>query len=427
MINFSKYRLPVFFTIILFVVVGTFLTIKFTQGYRLDFTNKTLKPTGLLVASSVPKGAQVFVNGELKTATDNTLSLEPGEYEVKIVKDGFLPWQKKLVVEKELVTLAVALLFPKVPDLKPLTFDEAQNPQLSPDGTKIVYSVSFPHPKAGLWVMDLTDFIFSLGREPKQIVKSTSTHDFSKAEYSWSLDSKQILVEFEETEKYLLDANSLNLLSKLTNISHTLPQIYNTWTKEEKLRREAKMKKVPELLAKILTESAKDVEFSPDNTKIMYVATASAQIPPNLLPPVLAASTQPESRNLEPNRLYVYDLKEDRNFLIPVQLPAPTPTPTPTVTSKNRKPVLTPTPTPTPIAQHQSTVRWFPSSRHLYWIEGDRVVACEYDATNCATIYSGPFTQPFVYATPAGDKLVILTNISSDPETKPNLYSVSLK
>ncbi|MGI5826386.1 MAG: PEGA domain-containing protein [Patescibacteria group bacterium] len=427
MINFAKYKLQVFFFIVSVVLVGTFLAIKFTQGYRLDFTNKTIKPTGLLVASSVPKGAQVFVNGELKTATDNTVSLEPGEYEIKIEKDGFLPWQKKLTVEKELVTPADALLFPRVPDLKPLTFDEAQNPQLSPDGSKIVYSVSYPHPKAGLWVMDLTDFIFNLGREPKQIAQSSLTHDFAKAEYSWSLDSKQVLIDFGTTEKYLLDPNNLNTLTRLTNVAYTLPQIYDTWAKEEKLRQEAKMKKVPELLAKILTESAKEVEFSPDNTKIMYIATTSAQIPEKLLPPVLAASTQPESRNLEPNRLYVYDLKEDRNFLIPVQLPDPTPTPTPTPTPKNRKTVLTPTPSPAPIAQHQSPIRWFPSSRHLYWIEGDKVIACEYDATNVTTIYSGPFTKPFVYATPGGNKLVILTNISSDPETKLNLYSVSLK
>lgn len=427
MINFAKYKLQVFFFIVSVVLVGTFLAIKFTQGYRLDFTNKTIKPTGLLVASSVPKGAQVFVNGELKTATDNTVSLEPGEYEIKIEKEGFLPWQKKLVVEKELVTTADAFLFPKVPDLKPLTFEEALNPQLSPDGTKIVYSISYPNPKAGLWVMDLTDFLFNLGREPKQIAQSTSLHDFAKAQYSWSLDSKQILVELEETEKYLLDPNSLNTLAKLANVSYTLPQIYETWTKEEKIRQEAKMKKVPEIMAKILAENARDIEFSPDNTKIMYVATASTQIPENLITPVLAASTQPESRNLEPNRLYVYDIKEDRNFLIPVEMPAPTPTPTPTQAQKNRKLVPSPTPSLAPITEHRSTVRWFPTSRHLYWIEGDKVVACEYDVTNMTTIYSGPFTKPFVYATPGGNRLVILTNISSDPEAKLNLYSVSLK
>ena len=429
MLDLSKHRLSFFFIIAFFVISATLLAIYTTRGYRLDFSTKTFKPTGLLVASSNPPGAQVFIDGKLKTATNNTISLPPGEYKVEIKKNGFIAWEKTLLLEKELVTQADAFLFPFVPDLKPLTFTEVQNPLISPDNTKIVYSISLPlHEEpgslAGLWVVDLTDFFFNIGREPRQIVKSNQSLDFSKANYLWLPDSRQILVEFSQPSvKYLLDPNQLNNLSTLKDISASLPELMAKWQKETQVRENAKLSKLPVELQEILNTKATQIEFSSDQTKVLYVATSSAEIPEKLIPKVLAASTQKESRKLEAQKLYVYDIKEDKNFLIPFNLPKPTPTP---------KPRSRITPTPPPITYQLSPLiptvpQWFPTSRHLYWIEEDKVVVCEYDGTNLTTIYSGPFVKPFVFAAPGANKLVILTQISFDKDTKPNLYSVSLR
>lgn len=428
----AKHRVKIFLAIAAFITSATFMAIKFAQGYRFDLSSKTLRPTGLLVAISNPRGAQVFIDNELKTATDNTISLSPGEYWVEIKKSGFYPWQKELLIEKELVTQAEAFLFPQVPDLKPLTFSSAQNPQLSPDATKIVYSVPLSEPEAGLWVMDLTDFLFNIGREPRQIAQSQSrTRDFSQADYYWSLDSKQIVVEFKQpAEKLLLEASQLNSNLALADVSSTWPEIVANWQEEEELRQQAKLKKIPETLWQILKESAKEIEFSPDNTKLLYTATAAAEIPEKLIPPVLAASTQPETRTLEPNKIYVYDLKEDRNFLVPFNLSQPSPTPTPSTKPLSKTNRLTPTPTPTPYQPpifDSQKPHWFPTSRHLYWLENDKVIACEYDGTNLTTIYSGPIIAPYAFAAPGANKLVILTQLNLDSEAKPNLYAVSLR
>ena len=425
--NFAKYRLQFFFAILIFVVSGTFLAIKLAQGYRLDLSSKTFRPTGLLVTTSVPTGAQVFIDGELKTATNNTFSLPPGKYLVEIKKNGFLPWQKELTIEKELVTQADALLFPQVPDLKPLTFHEAENPQFSPDSNKIVYSVPLPQPEAGLWVMDLTDFFFNIGREPRQISQSfPQTKDFGKAECFWSPDSKQILASFNQTnEKYLLDSGQLNSTISLTNVALSWSATAQSWQKETQVRQEAKLKKLPEKMQEILNTEAEKITFSPDGTKVLYLASGSAEIPEKLIPPVLAASTQPESRQLQTRKVYVYDLKEDKNFLIPFTPAIPSPTPKPLRSAK------TPSPTPTPFLPDNDSQftfpRWFPTSRHLYWIEGDKVVACEYDGVNLTPIYAGPFVKPFVFVSPSGNRLVILTKITADEEAKPNLYAVSLR
>lgn len=449
MFDLAKHRLIFFFSIIILVVTATFFAIKFAKGYRIDFSSITLKPTGLLVATSTPPGAQVFVDDRLKTATDNTLSLSPGQYEVEIKKRGFLPWKKRLTIEKELVTQTEAFLFPEVPDLKPLTFHEAQNPRLSPDGTRIVYAIPLPNSEAktqstevrqftpypsgtglvnegGLWIMELTDFFFNIDREPRQIVQSqVRSKDFSQANYGWSPDAKQIWVEFSSGEKYLLDPNVLNTTASLANVAVGWSITVASWEKETKLRKEVRLRRTPEKLQAILASNSAELNFSPDGTKILYEATTSAEIPEHLIPPVLAASTQKEDRKIKPRNFYVYDLKEDKNFLIPfTPLPVPSATKTPIRRSQSLSSVSAPLPL---LTSHFPPVSWFPTSRHLYWIDGDKVVSCEYDGTNLSTIYSGPFVKPFVFAAPGANKLVILTQINFDLETKLNLYTVSLR
>jgi len=70
----------------------------FVRGYRLDISSKTLRPTGILSATSVPEGAQVWINGKLKTATNQTITLSPGQYQVEIKKPGFTTWKKEITI-----------------------------------------------------------------------------------------------------------------------------------------------------------------------------------------------------------------------------------------------------------------------------------------------------------------------------------------
>src|SRR5690606_38469838 len=88
------------------LVIGVFGTaaIMYARGYRIDKENLQITPSGLLVANSEPNGVQVFVDGELKTATDNTIKLPPGTHDLLLKKDGYTSWQKRIVIEKEIVT-----------------------------------------------------------------------------------------------------------------------------------------------------------------------------------------------------------------------------------------------------------------------------------------------------------------------------------
>lgn len=393
-------RLIFFFASLVGILLVALGVIKLAQGYRPDLTQRTLRPTGLLVATSIPDGAQLWIDGKLKSATNTTLNLPPDEYQVEIKKDGFSFWKKKLKIEKELVTKTDAYLFSTFPDLKALTFTGAANPLLSPDSQKVVFAVSGASVgKNGLWVLDLADRPLGLSREPRQIVQSAPKgRDFAKSRYLWSADSKQILITLprqlvgQGEENFLLDSDKLNPATDLIDVSDNLTSLKRRWQEEEKIRQQAQLSKLPSKLLEAIKERVADIQFSPDETKILYTATASASIPEGITPPLPASSTQPESRNLEPGKIYVYDLKEDRNFFI---ISAP------------------------------KALSWFPTSKHLLIVQKDKISIIEYDGTNLVDVYSGPFENSFAFPFPGGNRLLVLTSIGKD--TPPNLYAISLR
>lgn len=416
-----------------FVLIGaTLLAINFAKGYRLDFKQRKLAETGLLVANSFPSGASVYINDKLTTATNNTLNLAPGDYLVKIVKDGFIPWEKKLPLKKELVTQTNVRLFPSVPDLKSLTFNGAINMTPSPDGEKMAYAVATASSslKNGLWILDLSSNPIAFSRDPRQIAQENKSIDFTKAKLVWSPNSKQILV-WTSNASYLIDVDKINTLNSSNEYTWQLTILLSDWENEIKLKNQEKFKKLPLGFQPIASESAKNIYFSPDEEKVLYTAIKPAQLPDNMIPPLPASNNQPQQRNLEPDKIYVYDLKEDRNFYIadsvvqkeetqPTNLKKKTDT---SITIGKRLDDLTNKYSPL----FSQSIQWFPSSRHLIKVEADKIVIMEYDASNINVIYAGPFENNFVYPWPDSNKLLILTSLNSHSKLPANLYAIDLK
>lgn len=388
-----------FFTLFL-LLAATAAVVIYARGYRVDLQKKTLSPTGLLVATSIPDGASIFIDGHLTSATNTTLNLPPSWYQVKIVKEGYIPWEKKLRVQGEIVTKTDAVLFPAVPDLRPITTTGALNPTLSPDGTRLVYGVAtVSAQKMGVWVWDLTEkSLLSLSPSLRLIARDSNFLSLSGASFSWSPDSKQVLARSEATY-YLLEGERFNEDPK--NITPTLSLILAQWENDVKTRETVRLSTLKPDLLKIATESMKIIAWAPDETKILYTATASAQIPPIITPALIGANSQPESRKINPGETYVYDLKEDKNFLILPKIPTPPASPFP--------------------------LQWFPDSRHLIFVEKEKISILAYDGTNKATVYAGPFENSFVYPWPNGSKLIILSSFNIPAGVQSNLYTINLR
>jgi len=389
----SKIRFLIFLSTVAIVAFFGYTASLYARGYRFDLSTFKFTPNGLFVANSNPNGAQIFINGELKSATNATLSLAPGTYDVRIEKEGYSSWAKRLVIEKEVVTSVAAALFPAAPSLSAITFSGALSPVPSRDFTKIAYGVpqspqETASPKGGLWIVETVNLPIGFNRDPRQITNANLTG----ATWLWSPDSREIMLT-TPNGVFLLNSSQLTPQAEMVNVASQKDQILQGWVDEEQVRLKARLQNLPDELEAIFERDSKDIVFSPDEDKILYTATASATIPEGLIKPLPGSSTQKQERTLTPGRKYVFDVKEDRNFFI---------------------------------AQETALSYWLPTSAHIILPEKDKITIADYDGTNRQVVYSGSYEAPHAYPYSSTTQILILTNLGSNGASA-NLYSLNLK
>lgn len=460
---------------ILIVAFGSYFAIQYARGtWRV--TNKgVVANTGLLSVNSFPTGAQVYIDDKLITATDDTVYLEPGIYQVRIAKEGYSPWNKELNVQSELVTQTNSLLFPIAPSITPLTFTGVENINPSPDGQKILFFTDQASSKLknGFYVLDLNNNFLSMQSGPKQVTDNLESLDLAHAQIIWSPDSTEFMI-LTSKEEFLVSVDKKITLSEQKDITFQKKDILAQWEEEIYLRERQFMAKFPEEVLQIATESARNVYLSPDKKRLLYTATAPATLAEGIIPPVPATNTQEESRTLEPGAIYVYDREEDKNFKIATVAALPNLLDSAAAvasesadltelanqdllsnilaTQKNiladdldQQTAKSLEASPTAFNRLQksdnlltamtfanyytaaklNTIQWFPDSKHLLFVQDGKIRVMEYDGQNITTVYSGPFASDFVYPWPDGSKLIIKTSFS--PDSPDNLYVIDLE
>lgn len=420
-------RILLFLSTLLFVGAIATAVIFYASGYRYD-EEQGLGPKGLLVVKSDPESAQVFINGEEKAVTNESLNLTPGTYDIQIKKEGHMSWQKMLEIKEGEVTEITAHLFKTAPSLSATTFNGAENPVPSRDFTKLAYFVipnddttdtsispsptetvtPTPAPEdediRGLWVIETVDLPLGFSREPRRVT-DISVVD---AKITWSPDSREIIL-VTPNATYELNAQeftSRNQLVPLTNAQ--IEDIQEEWDIELAKKREAQLARLPEEFEDIFSESVGAMVFSPDEDMVLYSATSSATLEENVVKQLPGASTQQQTRDIKEGQTYVYDIKEDRNFLI----------------DEDATNLIIQGGMDNPDATKRLT--WFATSRNLVLAEENKVTIMDSDGTNRQTVYGGSFVNPHAFPTVSIDRLMILTNLGAQ-DTPANIYSLSVK
>lgn len=398
-----------FFGLIITAVVliaATYLLVRYAQGYRLTldrnnlFTKDSIKltPTGLLVATSEPDGASVYINNHLTSASNTTIDLAPGEYTVRIVKEGYLPWEKKMKVQKEVVAQTQALLFPSAPRLESITTTGVLNPTPDPTGGSIAFGVASASAvrKNGVFILDMnTRPILTLRSASLQIADNT-LDQLGTGQFSWSPNARELLVHTTKSKAiYRLISGEFNPSPQ--DITATLATTLSQWQKENEEKEKARLESLKPVLGEFINKHFKVVAWSYDETKMLYEASDSAKLPAFIDPPLLGGNTQKEEREIKPGKLYVYDIKEDKNF---------------SLWETNQK-------SPKPL--------WLFDNRHFVFVEDKQIKIVEYDGANKTVVYAGPFEGNFVYPWPDGSRLVILASLNPQAGMAPNLYTINLK
>jgi hypothetical protein len=382
------------------ILICTYLISIFARGYRFSLQNGfTLNPTGIISAVSRPKGASVFINDKLVTATDDTINLAPGVYTLKINKDGYIPWQKIVTVKPETVYQADIQLFSAVPDLKPLTLTGAINPAANIDNTKIVYSVASASATKdnGLYIIESNGLALSLIRgNSRQLSSDSSAINWSKFTFTFSPNSRQILANNKTSHlNYLLSLDTPIDSQKMVDITAKLPDIEKDWEAQTAVLLNVKVDRLPaEIIPFVSTSSARDIQLSSGEDKVLYFTQSDGNIPNTLITPPPAQSTQNQNRQVKKGNYYVYDIKDDTNFLIGSQTE-----------------ILNPS--------------WLPNSNNIVFVANNNLKVVDYDGTNQQTLFSSNFNANCVYPWNDGSKIVILT--APYPSAPENLYSISIK
>ena len=367
------------------LVAMTALVTLYASGYRIDLANRSLQGTGIIVVSSTPDGALVYLNGVPEDATNTSITgLKPGQYQLRLEKQGFVAWQNKVEVKKELVTQEEALLVPLFPGLEPLTFTGVQKPLLSPNRQKVIYTTN-DNETNGIWLLDIVERTFNLTNKPSLLLRNTPKLKYSSADLLWAPDGNAFLVREHGRPAVLYDLAT----NKLEDVND-LEELLNNWADSKKKSRDKLLENLDSKIVDRIRQLP-DPVWSPDNTKLLY------------------------RKKLDQGVEYrIFDLKPDLVEVGRVLKPAD---------------YLTLT---APVDKFIQ-VQWFSDSRHLVVLEKNNqgeesgsLSLIEIGGTNRMHVFSGKLKDNVVYPSPNGSKLIVLTNFNPESQQY-NLYAISLR
>lgn len=411
------YRLT--FILVFLVIFG--VIVAYARGYRIDFDKKSLTPTGIISVSSSPKAAKIFVNDVLKGVTDTNLTLPPGTYKVDIKKDGYTSYSKGVSLKGELVVSIDALLFPVNSTFSPLTNLGLVKAIPVGDTEKVIIFVDKESAEEGAEKSGI--YLFEGGRKPLPFFPPLTTiilkssfppdMDFSRAKVTISPDAKEAIFEFGLTGDYVDAPPSLAYLLSLEDenptpfdVSQSKKTLIEAWNKQKLDNNLKILETYPDDFYKIASDSVEILSFAPSETKLLYKANKNLILPPMITPALIATNQTPEQRSLEKGKIYVYDKKEDKNYLI---------TTTEHFTDQNDSLVVP-----------KDDIRWYFDSRHLLVNQGKKIVVIDYDDTNKQTVYSGPYDSSFFTTTEDG-KIITLSNLNPEVNKWPDLYLIGTR
>ncbi|OGE19222.1 hypothetical protein A3E45_04325 [Candidatus Daviesbacteria bacterium RIFCSPHIGHO2_12_FULL_43_11] len=399
------------FTIATLVFIGVAATVAvlMAKGYTFSSKQGGLVGSGIISVASTPDGASVYIDGHLTTATNTNISgLTPKKYNVKIIKEGFIPWEKEVEVGEGIVSEVKATLFPALPTIYPLTYNGVLGPVLSPDGEKLAFAVplvsdSPTRQKGGIWVWTMTSQPIALARsgEPHQIVASTTDLDFSKGTLRFSPDSTQVLVSLgtkgaASERNYLLPTDRQSSLGELRDITATVTNTLKEWETDQKAKDDLRVLAIKNLETRKIASassqltanssqpsavSSQQLRWSPDETKFIVDS------------PQPTANGKQQKAESSKQSAKVYDLVMDKSYDLP----------------------------------EAKVYFWLPDSKHIILVQEGKVAISEYDGLNVATIYAGSFENSFVFPWPDASRLVILTTFNTPTASTPNLFGINLK
>jgi hypothetical protein len=158
------------------------LLLLYTSGYSYSPAKRRIEKTGSLSIESVPRGAEVRINGVPRDQNTPLIvsRLLPETYSIEILAKGYIPWKKRLAVESGRTTFAKSISL--LPDTLPhLTVAAAPSEAAwTTDGTRVAYAVA-----ADAWLEIIAHDVPTGG---STVLDRFPSGTYAKVALSWSPD-----------------------------------------------------------------------------------------------------------------------------------------------------------------------------------------------------------------------------------------------
>ncbi len=243
----KKFKIYLLFCIVMFFVL-LFVVLLYSFGYRYDIKNgKTIK-TGAIVIKTIPKNADIYLNGELlkihKTIDElfndyiKIKGLNSGVYDIEVKKDGYFSWKKSIRVKGGYITEAKNIVLLKSKYKENVLLDSARsnlslahNLWPSSKKDKIAYAAT-KEDKTTLFVLDLKTKNRKIVFNPYESPIEESGNEYSFDNVIWSGDDTKIILRLKNGGRsfwFLIDLGNKNKIYNLGDIFEESQEVKNEW------------------------------------------------------------------------------------------------------------------------------------------------------------------------------------------------------
>jgi hypothetical protein len=188
------YRRIIFFCFVLLFCILVPVILLYATGHTINWRRLSLEKTGSIIIDSTPSGATVFLNGQivnnnfLEIFTEKTPlltkakinNLAPGEYTIRLEKDGYWPWEEKFqLAPDEVANFGKIGLFNQTSPKLVYELNQARA-ELSNDGGRIILLKNK--------LLNITD----INNDNNQTIELSNLN--TTAEINWSGNNKALAV-----------------------------------------------------------------------------------------------------------------------------------------------------------------------------------------------------------------------------------------
>src|SRR3990172_4784780 len=214
-----------FFFVALLFAAASFVLINLAKGYKFELQGLKLnfKKTGMIIFSSRPADADVTFDGKIVKKKSGSpffpskiTGLIDDEYNLRLEKSGYIPWEKRLKVDNEFVTwVDYIILFPEKATREFLIEDgRIITAKGSPDLKKIAYVYENKEKQKELWYFDSLNL-----NKTKLYFNKEDLDNIEISDLTWSPDSSRVLFKQKKKDKTDLIAVNTRDITSPVNIT----------------------------------------------------------------------------------------------------------------------------------------------------------------------------------------------------------------